>query len=133
VVLLFVGACWHGAAAPRVTPAPQVAVSERVPVARCPEQPIPQLASYVGVTVPGTYWLDMVQGSNGWEPATRLAMPHHHATRLELENGEDFARALDGRDRARFTLELLDRSVEQRGATWFVTYRARAVEACAIG
>src|SRR5687768_17241709 len=50
---------------------------------------VAELASYENVRVPDTYWLDMVRASHGWEPARRLKMPLHHATRLELVNAAD--------------------------------------------
>ena len=85
----------------------------------------PQLTSYLDVRIPDTYWLDLVRGEHGWEPAVRLPMPHHHATRLELANAD----VLGDATRARVTIEITGREIrhDPARATWFVTYHARIV------
>ena len=99
----------------------------------CPTS-VARLASWSDVRVPGVYWLDMRRAEGGWEPAEPIAMPHNHATRLELTNVAEvplLGRAVGAR--ARVVVELTDRDLEKDDsrATWFATYRARVVEVCA--
>ena len=93
-----------------------------------------KLDSYVTAEVPGTYWLDMVFESTEWRPAETIAMPHHHATRLELTNvAEHPALAASQGNRLRFTVELFARDIRQVAGRqeWRATYQARIVAVCA--
>ncbi len=99
----------------------------------CPTS-LAQLDSWSTAKVPGVYWLDVQRASHGWEPAERIPMPQHHATRLELTNVAEMP-LLGGPTgaRARIVVELTDRDIQHdaQRSTWFATYRARVVEVCA--
>lgn len=103
-------------------------------VARCGAAPVdvPQLASYWDAAPPRKFWLDM-RHDRAWEPAAQLAMPYHHASRLELTNLAAFP-ALDAlRDRrVRFTIEITGREIEKRAHEdeWLATYAARIAAVC---
>lgn len=91
------------------------------------------LTSYVDVQVPGTYQVDMILDGGEWRPADPIAMPHHHATRLELSNVADFpALAARHGERVRFTLEITSREIQQVSGRreWRATYGARIVAVC---
>lgn len=98
------------------------------------DQP-PELTSYLEANVPGVYWLDLAFTGGQWQPATALAMPRHHASRLELENLAQFPELARGELlRVRATLELTAREVRQVPGQhqWRATYRARLLAVCAM-
>ena len=93
-----------------------------------------QLQSFLGVEVPGTYWIDMTFEQREWRPAHTLLMPSHHATRLELINLAEFSELteLGGALPLRFTIELTEREIQRVGerVEWRATYFARIVAVC---
>lgn len=104
-------------------------------LARCPEPvpDVPRLDSYAALEVPATRWVEMVFDQGEWRPSARIAMPHHHATRLELTNVDDFPVLADHQgERLRFTVEVTSREIHQVAGRreWRATYRARIVAAC---
>jgi hypothetical protein len=94
---------------------------------------VARLESYGNVHVPATYWVEMISDGSEWRPADPIAMPHHHASRLELANLADFP-ALAGRprERVRFTVEITSRQIQQVSGRreWRATYHARIVAVC---
>lgn len=109
--------------------------AEPAELRRCDGTPplAPRLESYVGVQVPGRYWLEMVFRDGEWQPAQPLAMPSHHATRLELTNLAEFARLAGHQpQKVRVTLDIISREVTQVAGRhqWRVTYEARIVQVC---
>ena len=83
--------------------------------------------------MPATYWVEMIFDGGEWRPADHIAMPHHHASRLELANQADFP-ALTARqgERVRFTVEMTSREIHQVAGRreWRATYRARIIAVC---
>lgn len=102
----------------------------------CEESAVARLESYVDLEVPATYWVEMVSDGGDWRPADRIAMPHHHASRLELANVADFPALTAHRGgRVRFTVEITSREIHQvpgRGE-WRATYFARIIAVCIPG
>jgi hypothetical protein len=140
VVFLVVAACAGDAVMPAKDPPnePPKETTEPAPasVPACgePAGGVRKLDSYTTAEVPGTYWLDMVFEGTEWRPAEPIAMPHHHATRLELTNvAEHPALAANQGKRLRFTVELVAREVRQVPGRqeWRATYQARIVAVCA--
>jgi hypothetical protein len=121
------------------SPEPSSPASEeaRAParLAECEAPRERKLDSYWELEVPGRYWVDLRFDSE-WVPAEHIPMPHHHATRLALENLADCpALASHQGERVRVTVEILSREIEPvpgRGA-WRTTYRARVLSACLPG
>jgi hypothetical protein len=100
--------------------------------ADCPEPAVARLESYWNVEIGQRYWLDMIREDGEWRPAASIPMPHHHATRLELVNLDEFPQ-LGGATRARLVVVLVSRDIEQaRPGQWFTTHHARVVEGCAL-
>jgi hypothetical protein len=94
---------------------------------------IPQLRSYAGVKIPGTYWLDMICEEDAWRPADAIGMPLHHASRLELSGLASFpALTAHRHERVRFTIELTSREIFKvpDRSQWRATYHARVVGLC---
>ncbi len=102
-------------------------------VSPCEESALAQLKSYVDVEVPATRWVDMVSDGGDWRPADHIAMPHHHASRLELANVADFpALTAHQSGRVRFTVEITSREIHQVPGRreWRATYFARIIAVC---
>jgi hypothetical protein len=102
---------------------------------RCPEAPLPiaHLESYIELELPATRWVEMVFDAGEWRPSGHIAMPHHHATRLELTNVADFPALAHRRgERLRFTVEITSRAIDKVAGRqqWRVTFRARIIAAC---
>ena len=99
----------------------------------CEESAVARLETYVDLAVPATRWVVMVSDGSAWRPADHVAMPHHHASRLELANVADFpALTAHQGGRVRFTVEITSREIHQvpgRGE-WRATYFARIVSVC---
>ena len=92
-----------------------------------------RLESYWSVEVPGTYWVEMVFDENAWQPAERIPMPYHQATRLELTNEAEFPSLSAHRARRlRFSLEVTSREIHKVAGRheWRTTYSARIISAC---
>jgi len=118
-------------------PRPAHGSAKAVHLPACAEPPAgtPQLTSYVGVEVPAKYWVEMVWQDGVWQPAEHLAMPFHHATRIELTNinSADFTSlAAHHRHRVRLTLELQSREIRKvpDRYQWRTTYYATILDAC---
>jgi hypothetical protein len=94
---------------------------------------VARLESYVDLQTPATHWVEMIFDGGEWRPADHIAMPRHHATRLELANLADFP-ALTAHQvgRVRFTLEITSREIHQVSGRreWRATYHARIVAVC---
>jgi hypothetical protein len=134
--LLFavVAACAGDGVTSSKDPEPVPAPAATLPACGEPAAAARKLDSYVTAEVPGTYWLDMVFADTEWRPAESIAMPHHHATRLELTNlAEHPALAAHQVRTVRFTVELLTRDIRQVAGRneWRATYQARIVAVCA--
>ena len=111
----------------------QASGKARLPACGDPPAGVPQLASYVDVKLPATYWVDMTWQDGEWRPAEHIPMPHHHATRLELTNAADFTSLVAHRSkRVRFTVEIASRDIRKvaNRNEWRATYRARILGVC---
>ncbi len=94
---------------------------------------VARLTSYVDLPVPLTHWVEMIFDGGEWRPADPIAMPHHHASRLELANLADFpALTAHEGERVRFTVEVTAREIRQAAGrrAWRATYHARVVAVC---
>ena len=99
----------------------------------CEETAVARLESYADLEVPATRWVEMVFDGGEWRPADHIAMPHHHASRLELANLADFPALTAHRGgRVRFTVEITSRDIHQvpGRAEWRATYFARIAAVC---
>jgi len=107
------------------------------PVSACEETRVAELDSYMNVSVPGTYWVDMIydQAGGAWKFARSMKMPERHSTHLRLTNLGEYSR-LDAHrhQRLRFTIEVDRREVREvpDRAQWQVTYEARVSSVCSI-
>lgn len=94
---------------------------------------VARLESYLDLQIPATRWVEMISDGSEWRPADHIAMPHHHATRLELANLADFpALTAHQSERVRFTIEITSREIRQVPGRreWRATYHARIVAVC---
>ena len=101
----------------------------------CGETPVGtrRLTSFVNLKVPAKYWVEMTWHDREWWPAGHIPMPHHHATRLELTNVEEFTSLAAHRsERVRLTVEITSREIRKvpDRNQWRATYRAKILDAC---
>jgi hypothetical protein len=126
-------------AAPAATSALRASVDGGHPSAfsRCEPPPadIPQLTSFMGIDPSHPYWVPVIFEGHTWLPAEPIRPPHHHGSRLELDNLEAFP-MLDrqrGR-RLRFTLSLTTTDVQKvpDRMLWRSTYHATILAICEL-
>jgi hypothetical protein len=101
----------------------------------CEESAVARLESYVDLQLPATRRVEMVSDGGDWRPADHIAMPHHHASRLELANVADFPALAARGGRVRFTVEIMSREIHQVPGRreWRATYFARIIDVCVPG
>ena len=103
-------------------------------LSRCGEVPreVARLESFENVRGPAQYWGEMAFDGTEWRPAQTVAIPPHHATRLQLSNAAEFPLSGYQGKRLRFTVEVTSREVQPvpDRHEWRATYFARITNAC---
>lgn len=94
-----------------------------------------ELRSYWNLSIPATYWVDMLfsRDAKSWRPAKHIPIPRHHGTRLELQNLAKFPLlAKHSSEEIRFTVAIGAREIHKVPGQrlWRTTYRARVVRLC---
>src|SRR4051812_11932936 len=98
----------------------------------CESSGFTELTDYTELKLPGVYWVDAHFDGVDWSPTRTPQMPHHHASRLELQNVADFPAADQHREQPyRFTVQILSRTIVQSAEReWRATYYARILSVC---
>ena len=126
---------------PAMTTAPlQAPVDADPPAAfpRCEAAPndVPELTHYMDVDRSHPYWVAMVFSGHEWLPETLIRPPHHHGSRLELDNLDQYPELDSQRGRRlRFTVMLTTvdtRKVPDR-YQWRSTFHATIQSICELG
>jgi hypothetical protein len=134
-LLLEVLVCESSSAAKDGPPANTPGKRSQLPTCDAPPPTdVAKLESYVDLTVPSRYWVEMVWQDGEWWPAEHIPMPHHHATRIDLTNVAAFIPPRHRTGRVRLVVEIASRSIRKLPSRneWRVTYSAKVLGACAL-
>jgi hypothetical protein len=113
----------------------RAASGDQAGLPRCgePTPGVPRLDSYPDDHMPAIYWVEMIFNGSEWLPGSHIAMPYHHATRLDLTNVNAFpSLAAHQAELLRFTVEVTSREINPIAGRreWRATYHARIINVC---